>query len=85
MLILVLCHSQSYPLCSNAPRFERLECVVFGSAEKGGELPLVDAVVIHLLVMEPGRADELVRLEVREELCTQARIGRQWPVLGQPL
>src|SRR5262252_8393581 len=66
-------------------RFERLECVVFGSAKKGGEFSLVDAVVIHLLVMEPGRADELVRLEVREELCTQASISSQWPVLGKPL
>ena len=29
--------------------------------------------------MESGGTDELVRPEVREELCTQARIGRERP------
>jgi hypothetical protein len=47
---------------------DRLECLVFGSTEEVGELPVVDAIVIDLLVMEPGRADELVWPESMQEL-----------------
>src|SRR4029453_3830169 len=42
-------------------RLKRLQCTVFGSTEESRELPAVDTVVVHLLVMEPGGADELVR------------------------
>jgi hypothetical protein len=65
--------------------FERLEYLVFRHVEEVGELPVVDAVVIHLLVVEPGGTDELVRPESMQERCTQACVGRQRPVLGKPL
>ena len=65
--------------------FERLECSVFGSAQEVGELSLVDTVVIDLLVMEPGRADELMRSESMQEFRVQPRIGGQRPILGKPL
>jgi hypothetical protein len=54
-------------------------------AEEICKLPAVDAIVIDLLVVEPCGADELVRPELRQERCPQARIGRQRPILGKPL
>ena len=64
---------------------KRLECLMFGSVQKSTKLSLVDAIVIDLLVMEPGGADELVRFEAMEEFRAQARIGGQRPIFGQPL
>src|SRR5712691_9544612 len=64
---------------------DRLECLMFGSVEERGKLSLVDAVVVDLLVVEAGGADELVRPELRQELCAQTGIRRQLPVLGKPL
>jgi len=46
------------------------EYLVFGLAEEICELSLVDTVVVDLLVVEPGGADELVRPEVMEERPT---------------
>jgi len=48
---------------------------VFRSVEEIRELPLMHAVVIDLLMVEPGRTDELVRPEVMEKLRAQTRIG----------
>jgi hypothetical protein len=49
------------------------------------EFSLMDAIVIDLLVMEPGGADELVRSESMQELRAQARIRGQRPILADPL
>ena len=66
-------------------RLDGSECLVFVLAEERCKLPAVDAIVIDLLVVEPCGADELVRPELRQERCPQARIGRQRPILGKPL
>src|SRR5438128_11214235 len=65
--------------------FERLECLVFGSAEERRELPVMDAVVVDLLVVKPGGADELMMPKLREEFCAQTRIGGQLAIRSQPL
>ena len=57
--------------------------LLFGEDE--GELALMQAVGIDLLVMEPGGADEGVRREACEGAGAQARVGGEFPVLGQPL
>src|SRR5690349_12012105 len=62
-----------------------LECLVFGSTEEVGELSLMNAVVVDLLVVEPGGADELVRPESMQEYRAQPRIRGERPVLGKPL
>jgi hypothetical protein len=59
--------------------------LVFRVAEQVGELPLMDAIVVDLLVVEPGGAEKLVRPELMEELWAQTGIGGQLPVLGKPL
>ncbi len=64
---------------------DRSEGLVFRSVEEVGELPLMDAVVIHLLVVEPGGADELVRPKSMQEFGAQQCIRRQRPILGKPL
>jgi hypothetical protein len=61
------------------------ECLVFGSVEEIRELSLVNAVVVDLLVMEPGGTDEGVRREAREGMRAQPRVGCQRPILGKPL
>ena len=53
--------------------------------EESGELSLMHAVVIDLLMVESGGADKLVRPELRKERWSQARISGQLPVLRQPL
>src|SRR2546428_13266019 len=64
---------------------DRSECLMFGSVEERGELSLVDAVVVDLLVVEPSRTDELVRPKLRQDLCAQTGIRRQRPILSKPL
>ena len=61
------------------------ECLVFGSAEEICELPLVDAVVVHLLMVKTRGADELVWPELRKERWSQACISGQLSILSKPL
>jgi len=61
------------------------EYLVFGLAEEICELSLVDTVVVDLLVVEPGGANQLVWPELKQELWAQTGIGGQLPILGQPL
>ena len=58
---------------------------MLGSVQEIAKLSLVDAVVVDLLVMEPGGTDELVQLVLMEEFRAQARIRGERPVLGKPL
>ena len=55
---------------------------MFSLVEEVCEFSLVDTVVVHLLVVEPRGADELVRRELREQFPAQARMRSQWPILG---
>ena len=54
--------------------FEGSACLVFRVAEQRGVLPLIYAVMVDLLVVEPGGADEVVRPKLRKERWAQARI-----------
>ena len=63
-------------------RLKRLQCMVFGSTEESRELPAVDTVVVHLLVMEPGGADELGRPAVRWAATSTRRCDAQMVEFG---
>lgn len=49
------------------------------------ELAVMQAVRVDLFMMETGGADERVRREARQGLWSQARVGGELAVLGQPL
>ena len=66
-------------------RCNRAEGLVLLFGEDEGELALMQAVGVDLLVVESGGADEGVRREAREGAGAQARVGGEFPVLGQPL
>ena len=64
---------------------DRSEWLMFGSVKERCKLSLVDAVVVHLLMVEPGRADELVWPKLRKERWSQACISGQLSILSKPL
>jgi len=73
----------SYPHLGEIIR-QRKICVVFSSAQDVVELPLMQAVGVDLLVMQPRGTDKLMWFVAEADLVAQPMIGGKWLVLGEP-
>jgi len=64
---------------------DRAESRMLLFGEEEGELALMRAVGVDLFMVESDRTDELGWSEAGRALLSQARVGGEIPVLGEPL